>query len=241
MLRTSNPALSEKVFRSSHVAAGSSEVMTLDGTVNKSIFGVLLTIAAGYFSFTNLAFAQYYFAFILLGLVLALIIIFKQTLAPVLTPAYAIVEGLALGGLSSLIDSMYPGIAFQAVSLTFATLFCLLFAYKSGLLKATPAFKRGVIAATGAIFVVYILSFVLGMFGVGVPYIHGSGVIGIGFSLFVVCIAAMNLVLDFDFIEQASASGQAPKYMEWMGAFGLLVTLVWLYIEILHLLMKLRD
>jgi uncharacterized YccA/Bax inhibitor family protein len=128
----------------------------------------------------------------------------------------------------------------QAVALTFGTLFSLLFAYKSGLIKATENFKLGVAAATGGIFLIYLVSFVLSFFGTGIPYIHENGLMGIGFSAFVVVVAALNLVLDFDFIEMGAEKG-APKYMEWYGAFGLLVTLIWLYIEILRLLAKLRS
>lgn len=113
-------------------------------------------------------------------------------------------------------------------------------AYKTGLIKATENFKLGVVAATGGIFLIYVVSIMLGLFGATIPYIHESGIIGIGFSLFVVVIAALNLVLDFDFIESGAASG-APKFMEWYAAFGLMVTLVWLYIEVLILLVKLRS
>jgi len=126
------------------------------------------------------------------------------------------------------------------VLLTFCTLFALLFAYRSGLIKATENFKLGVVAATGGIFLVYLATIVLGFFGINIPMIHESGIVGIGFSLFVVVIAALNLVLDFDFIETGVEQG-APKYMEWYGAFGLMVTLVWLYIEFLRLLSKLQS
>jgi uncharacterized YccA/Bax inhibitor family protein len=169
-----------------------------------------------------------------------LITFFKPTLAPITTPIYAALEGLALGAISALVEMRFPGIVIQAVALTFGTLFCLLMAYRSGLIQATENFKLGVVAATGGIFMIYMVSWVLSFFGTSVPFIHESGIIGILFSLGVVVIAALNLVLDFDFIEQGAESG-APKYMEWYAAFGLLVTLVWLYIEILHLLMKLRS
>ena len=145
-----------------------------------------------------------------------------------------------IGALSAFAESKFHGIVLQAVGLTFGTLFALLGAYRSGLIRATENFKLGVCAATGGIFMVYMATFILGMFGVQIPFIHGSGLFGIGFSAFVVVIAALNLVLDFDFIENGADNG-APKYMEWLGAFGLMVTLIWLYIEILHLLMKLRS
>ena len=149
-------------------------------------------------------------------------------------------EGLFLGGISAIFEAQFSGIVIQAVGLTFGTLFCLLMVYKSGLIKATENFKLGIASATGAIFLVYLVSMILGFFGVQMPFIHESGIIGIGFSIFVVVIAALNLVLDFDFIENGSQMG-APKYMEWYAAFGLMVTLVWLYIEILRLLTKLRS
>ena len=155
-------------------------------------------------------------------------------------PLYSILEGFFLGGISAIFENQYPGIVIQAVSLTLGTLFCLLLAYRSGLIKATENFKLGVAAATGGIALIYLSTLVLGIFGVNMPFIHESGMIGIGFSLFVVTVAALNLVLDFDFIENGVAHG-APKYMEWYAAFGLMVTLIWLYIEILRLLMKLRG
>jgi len=174
------------------------------------------------------------------GLIFALATCFKLHWAPFTAPLYAACEGLLLGAISALMERQFPGIVLQAVGLTFGTLFALLGAYRSGLIKATENFKLGVVAATGGIFLVYLVTMVLGLFGIGVPYIHGSGTIGICFSLFVVVIAALNLVLDFDFIENGAEAG-APKYMEWYGAFGLMVTLIWLYIEILHLLAKLRS
>jgi uncharacterized YccA/Bax inhibitor family protein len=174
------------------------------------------------------------------GLVTALVTTFKNTWAPFSTPVYAAFEGLLLGGISAMYEARFPGLVINAVALTFGTLAALLVAYRSGLVRATENFKLGVFAATGGIAIVYLVSMVLGLFGRSIPYIHESGLVGIGFSLFVVAIAALNLVLDFDFIERGAARG-APKYMEWVGAFGLLVTLVWLYLEILRLLAKMQD
>ena len=174
------------------------------------------------------------------GLIFALITVFKPTWSPVTAPIYAALEGLFIGALSAFAESKFPGIVLQATGLTFGILFALLGAYRSGLIKATENFKLGVAAATGGIFLVYMASFVLGMFGVAIPFLHDATPIGIGISVFICIIAALNLVLDFDFIENGADNG-APKYMEWLGAFGLMVTLVWLYIEILHLLMKLRS
>jgi len=174
------------------------------------------------------------------GLVMALVISFKPTTAPFLAPVYALLEGLFLGAISAAFEVAYPGIVMQAVALTFGTLGTLLFAYRTGVIRATENFKLGVTAATGGIFLVYMASWIMGFFGVSMPFIHESGLIGIGFSVFVVIIAALNLVLDFDFIENGVERG-APKFMEWYAAFGLLVTLVWLYIEILRLLSKLQS
>ena len=174
------------------------------------------------------------------GFIVAIATSFKKTWAPITTPVYAALEGVALGGISVIFESQYPGIVSQAVFLTFGTLAALLLAYRSGLVRATENFKLGIFAATGGIALLYLASFVLGFFGMSVPLIHSSGTWGILFSLFVVVIAALNLVLDFDFIETGVERG-APKYMEWYGAFGLLVTLVWLYLEILRLLAKLQS
>jgi uncharacterized YccA/Bax inhibitor family protein len=169
-----------------------------------------------------------------------MVTVFKKEWSPVTAPIYALLEGLALGGLSAVFDLRYPGIIIQAVSLTFGTLFVLLLAYRSGLIQVTQKFRLGVIAATGGIFLFYMMQMLLGLFGIRFVAINGSGFIGIGFSLFVVAIAALNLVLDFDFIEKGVQFG-APKYMEWYGAFGIMVTLVWLYLEILILLSKMRS
>ena len=174
------------------------------------------------------------------GLIFAMATIFKPRWAPVTAPIYAVLQGLFIGGISAFMERVYPGIVPQAAGLTFGILFALLAAYKSGLIRATENFKLGVVAATGGIFVIYIASFILGFFGISIPFLHDSGPIGIGISVFICIVAALNLVLDFDFIENGAEHG-APKYMEWVGAFGLMVTLVWLYIEILHLLAKLRD
>ena len=174
------------------------------------------------------------------GLILALVTVFKREWSGFTAPAYAVCEGLVLGGISAIFELKFPGIVMQAVALTFGTLFCLLMAYKTGLIRVTEKFRLGVFVATAAIALVYLVSFVLGFFNLQVPFMVGSGLVSIGFSLFVVGIASLNLVLDFDFIEHGAEAG-APKYMEWYGAFGLMVTLVWLYIEILQLLAKLRG
>jgi uncharacterized YccA/Bax inhibitor family protein len=249
-MRSGNPALSSSTFESFPYAASESRgVMTLQGTTIKT--GVLLGLAVASAAVTWVLFVrQAPLTFPLMiggaigGLVLGLVTAFKKTWAPVTAPLYAIAEGLFLGGISAFYETNaqigYQGIVFQAVCLTFGTMLILLTAYQSGVIKPTENFKLGVAAATGGIMLVYLVGWVMRMFGSGIPFIHESGWIGIGFSLFVVVIAALNLVLDFDFIEEGAARG-APKYMEWYGAFGLMVTLVWLYLEILRLLSKLNS
>ena len=249
-MRTSNPALNTNVFRIETTAYD--KTMTLQGTVTKTGILLALTIGAAAVAWMQVAklatgsaaqmqlVQTLWMAGAIGGFVVALITIFKPTMSPYTAPVYAVLEGVFLGAISMFVDSMYPGIVPQAVALTFGTLVALLLAYTSGAIRATERFKSGVIAATGGIFLVYMATFILGFFNVSIPYIHGSGLIGIGFSGFVVVIAALNLVLDFDFIEKGVASG-AAKHMEWYGAFGLLVTLVWLYISILRLLMKLQS
>ena len=245
LMRTSNPTLNDKVFRGVPLAWG--EGMTLQGTINKT--GILLLCAMAGAAWTwHLFFAEHSFAAVssmmwlglLGGMVLALVTVFKMQWSPITAPLYAVAEGLALGGISATFELRFPGIAIEAVSLTFGTLLVLLMAYKSGMIRVTQKFRLGVVAATGAIMLFYIVQMVLGFFGVHFAAINGSGPIGIGISLVIVAVAALNLVLDFDFIERGVQSG-APKYMEWYGAFGLMVTLVWLYIEMLNLLAKLRS
>jgi uncharacterized YccA/Bax inhibitor family protein len=173
------------------------------------------------------------------GFVLALIISFKATLAPYLSVPYAALEGLAVGGLSAILEQRYHGIAIQAVGLTFGVLAVLLFAYRMRWVRATAQFRAMVIGATGGIALLYLATMILGFFHVAVPVLYAATPLGIGISLVIVGVAALNLVLDFDLIERGVAGG-APKYMEWYSAFGLMVTLVWLYIEILRLLSKVR-
>jgi uncharacterized YccA/Bax inhibitor family protein len=250
-MRSGNPALKESTFLdlgSGTVVSRAGDVMTLNGTVNKTGILLVLTVMTAAFAW-NASFVNgeptamapiYMWGGLIGGFILAMVTVFKKTWAPVTAPMYALVEGFFLGAISAMFNHFYEGIVMQAVLLTFGTLFALLFAYRSGLIKATENFKLGVVAATGGIMLVYLASIVLNMFGSGIPLIHESGVVGIGFSLFVVVIAALNLVLDFDFIETGVEQG-APKYMEWYGAFGLMVTLVWLYIEFLRLLAKLQS
>ena len=243
MMRTGNPILHGRTF--TRMGTGTvGQVMTINGTVNKTFMMLALLVLTSTWIWGK-AMAQepvmaYLIGGAIGGLIVAVITVYKPTASPITAPLYAALEGLFVGGISAIFETMYPGIVFQAVTLTFGTLFCLLVAYRSGMIKATENFKLGVAAATGGIFLVYMVTMVLGFFGVGIPFIHDAGPVGIMFSLFVVVIAALNLVLDFDFIEQGAERG-APLYMEWFAAFGLMVTLIWLYIEILRLLAKLRG
>ena len=247
-MRSGNPALNDKTFLD--VGRGtvvSGDAMTLSGTVNKTALMLVILVACGahtwsLYSPTNPgAVMPWLIGGGIAGLVLALITCFKAAWSPVTAPMYAAAEGLFVGAVSAIFEASYPGIVVQAVTLTMGILASLLMAYKSGLIKATENFKLGVVAATGGICLVYLANFVMRMFGMeGFGFIHESGPMAIAFSAFVVVIAALNLVLDFDFIESGVDAG-APKYMEWYGAFGLTVTLVWLYLEILRLLAKLRD
>ena len=241
-MRSGNPVLTEETFHLPRVIGG--DAMTIGGTVNKSFLGlVILMVTASYtwnLGVGDPRVAVFTTVGLLGGFVVALVTAFRQTWAPYTTPAYAALEGLALGGISIGFETRYPGLVSQAVFLTFGTLAALLVAYRSGLIRPTENVKLGIVAATGGIALVYVVGFVMSLFGASIPLIHGSGTIGIAFSIVVVCVAALNLVLDFDFIEQGAERG-APKYMEWYAAFGLLVTLVWLYLEMLRLLAKAQE
>ena len=241
-MRTANPALNANVFRATAMSGDSTEVMTLDGTVNKSAFGIALTMGAAWWSWTQgPSMAAFLLPSLIGTLLISIVLFFKKSWAPGLTPLYAVAEGVLLGTISLFAETKYPGIVFQAVSLTFGTFAALLMAYKSKMIPVTENFKLGLVAATGGICVVYLLSFILSFFNVSMSFLHDSSLLSIGISFFVVIVAALNLVLDFDFIENGARAGNLPKYMEWYAAFGLLVTLVWLYLEILRLLMKLAD
>ncbi len=239
-IRSANPALNKKTFAALGQTAASGQAMTIEGTVNKTVILMGCLLFTAFYSWTHPQAVVLMPVGIVGGLILAIITVMKKELAGITAPLYALFEGLALGSLSIYFEMRFPGIVMNAVVLTFGTLITLLLAYRSGLIKATENFKLGVTAATGGIFFLYMISFVMGFFGVRMSFLHDSSLLSIGISFGVVIIAALNLVLDFDFIEQGAEYG-APKYMEWYGAFGLMVTLIWLYIEILHLLAKLRG
>ena len=239
--RSGNPALQSKTFQSTY--SSSANTMTLEGTVNKTSLSLLVLMCTAFYTWNNPNPGLMIFGAIG-GFIVALITIFKKNLASYTTIIYAALEGLFLGGISRLYESQYGGgLVGQAIFLTFGIFFTLLLAYKTKVIKPSENFKLGVVAATGGIAVVYLASFLMSMFGgsgLSIMSPDNSSWMSIGFSLFVVVIASLNLVMDFDFIEEAAESG-VPKYMEWYGAFGLLVTLVWLYLEILRLLAKLSG
>lgn len=238
VFRTGNPALGEDTFRGAARTGGGT--MTLQGAVNKTGISLLIMMVTATFTWNMENPVLLMLLGLVGGLILAIATIFKKQWAPFTTPLYAALEGLLLGGISQMYERRFEGIVPLAVGLTMGTLGALLLAYTSRLIKVTENFRLGLFAATGAVALLYLVSFVLGFFGIRIPLIHESGIVGIGFSVVVVTIAALNLVLDFDFIERGAATG-APKYMEWYAAFGLLVTLVWLYLEILRLLAKLQG
>ncbi len=237
-LRSGNPVLSKSTFESN---TSSGTTMTIDGTVNKTAISLFILVGCGYLSFNSVSIGLV-IGCAILGFIIALVTVFKKEWSPITVPIYAAVEGVFLGGISFLYNSMYEGIVTNAIFLTVGILLSLLMAYKSGLIKPTENFKLGVVAATGGIFIIYLISIIMSLFGSGMSIMdpNNASLMSIGFSIFVVIIASLNLVLDFDFIEEGSERG-APKYMEWYGAFGLLVTLIWLYLEILRLLAKLNS
>jgi len=239
MGRSSNPELRDDIFYRS-LLTDTNNMMTVQGTINKTLILLALVILSAALVWENyLVVLPFLLPAMIGGLIIAVITIFRQEWSPFTAPAYAVLEGVILGGISGFMNVMYPGIVVQAVALTFGVFFLLLIVFSTRLIQVTETFKLVVIGATGAIALLYLADIVLGFFGRPVGFIHESGFLGIGFSLFVVVIASLNLILDFDYIKKGVEHG-SPKYLEWYGAFALLVTLVWLYLEILRLLGKLR-
>ncbi len=236
--KSSNPTLGKntlsRIYNSA--AAGSTSAMTINGTVNKMIISLALVFVSAYFAWGQALSGNQALMYIgaIGGFIVAMVTIFKAEWSAITTPIYAILEGLFLGSISAYFNQMLPGIVFQAILLTFGVAFAMLFTYRTGLIKATSKFKRGVIAATGGVAIFYLVSIVSSFFGGGIN-LGNMGLFGIGIQLVIVGIAALNLILDFDIIERLQQQG-APKVMEWYGAFSLTVTLVWLYMEILRLL-----
>lgn len=249
--KSSNPVFKERVFSKDYTT--SSDVMTVNGTMNKTALMLLLVVAGAVFTWNKFfeaaasnpetaisVVAPWLLVGGIGGFITVLITVFRPKSSGISAPIYAVFEGLLLGGISAILEMQYNGIVMRAVALTLAVFAAMLFLYRSGIIKVTKKFMMGVFAATAGIALVYLVSFIGGFFGMNTSFLYGSGNFSIGFSLVVVAIAALNLVLDFSFIERASESG-APKYMEWYGAFGLMVTLIWLYLEILRLLAKVAS
>lgn len=238
--KSNNPLISEKAMERRGIPQDYTEgTMSVDGAVNKSlILGCILLFTAivGYSAPSNL----FLFGGMLGGLALVIVSVIRPQYSPYTAPAYAALEGLFVGTVSAMFAHQFDGIIFQAVSLTMAIFFAMLFLYKSGTIKVTPQFRTGVIMATGAVFVVYILSWVLSFFGINMPFLHEGGMIGIGISLAIIGIASLNLLLDFDNFDKGEQMGM-PRHYEWFFAMGLIITLVWIYIEVLRLLAVLSS
>ena len=243
LLRSNNPVLKEKAFTG---AITTGDAMTIQGTVNKTGLLLLFVVVTAAWTWglghseTPEAAFPWMLGGVVGGIIAAIATILKKNWAGLTAPLYALFEGLVLGGISAMFERSYPGIAIQAVSLTFAVLFVLLLAYKFRIVQATRGFRLGIIAATGGIALLYLVNIVMS-FGFHRPmeFLYAATPLGIGISLVITIIAALNLILDFDLIERGAAMG-APKYMEWYGAFAMMVTLIWLYMEILRLLSKMR-
>lgn len=243
---SSNPTLNEEVFNRHAYLTGESAQsrMTVSGTINKALILALFVVASAMMTWMAVAANPQLALPLTIGgaigaLILSFIIAFKNEAAPVLAPVHAILEGLFVGALSQVVNKMYPGIAAQAILITLSIMLTMLVMYRTGLIRATPMFTKVIVICTIGIGVTYLISFGMSMFGGRMPFIHDATPLGIGISLFTTGIAALNFILDFDMIEKGAEAGQ-PKYMEWYGAFGLMVTLVWLYIEVLRLLRKLQ-
>ncbi|NDK09495.1 Bax inhibitor-1/YccA family protein [Candidatus Gracilibacteria bacterium] len=234
-----NPAFNEKSFSG---LKNDGESMTISGSINKSIILVSLTVLSAVLAWGYVdIFLPFLIPLVIGAFVFSLVIIFKKETAPYLAPVYALLEGVVIATFSAFFETQYPGIVIQAVTATFAVFLTMLLLYKYRVIQVTQKFRSGVIAATGAIAVLYIISILGSLTGwFEVPFLHSNGPLGIGISIFIVGIAAFNLLLDFDMIEQGSKA-HAPKYMEWFAGFGLLITLVWLYLEVLRLLSKIRS
>ena len=250
LFKSGNPALAEKRFRGTVLddVVTYENAMTVRGTLQKFGFLMIMVLGTALYSWKEFASGGNTMSLILVGafggLIIAIILTFKKEWSPFLAPAYALLEGLFVGAISAYYNYVFaakaPFIIMNAVGLTLACAVAMYLLYSFKIIQATQKFKAIVMTATAGIGIFYLLTWVLSFFGVSLPFLHEGSLMGIGFSLFVVAIAALNLILDFDMIEQGAALG-APKYMEWYGAFGLLVTIVWLYLEMLRLLSKLSS
>jgi uncharacterized YccA/Bax inhibitor family protein len=241
-MESRNPVLRRMLERAPAAFDG---VMTVDGTVNKTFFMLLLVCLGAYSTYSmavigNQLWIPLGIGGVLVGFVLALVITFNPALAPALAPIYAGCEGLALGGVSGFAEQFYPGIATQAVLLTFGVAFAMLGLYRFKIIQVTDRFRTGLTSALMGLMVAYLISWVCGLLGLPINLIPQHGVIGLVVCGAIVVLAALSLTLDFDFIDQGAHQG-APRAYEWYGAFGLVVTLVWLYVEILRFLQILNS
>lgn len=247
--RTTNPIFGKNTYQRAYAGAYGEEQMTINGTVNKTFLIIGFVLASAYFVWQQFfkvydptapgmavgAITKYLAIGGIGGFITAIIASFSPRRAGFLTPIYAIFEGMFLGGLSAFFEAQFPGLVIRAVALTFGVFFSMLFVYRQGIIKVTGKFRRGMMAAMMGLMMVYLVSWIAGMFGANLSYMYGGGISGLVFSLIVTGISAFSLLLDFDFIERGAAAG-APKYMEWYSVFGLLVSLVWLYVNLLRLL-----
>jgi len=251
--KSSNPVFGNNIF-SQATTRTDNEVMTVNGTINKTGLMLLIVVFAATFTWRKFfgaidpaipgaipeGIAVWMIGGAIGGLITALITTFSPRRAAITAPIYAVFEGLFLGAASAMFEAKFPGLVMRAISLTFGVFAVMLMLYRSGTIRATEKFRAVIFAATGGIALVYLGSFIAGMFGVNVGFLHGNSLLSIGISIFVVVVAALNFILDFDMIDKGAAA-RAPKYMEWYGAFGLMVTLIWLYLEMLRLLSKLAS
>lgn len=247
--KTSNPTMREGLYTSVGRDYAGTEVMTVNGTINKTLLLLLFVVIGASYTWKMVGVTgeelsptvvYWMIGGAIGGLIAALVVAFKPKTAPIAGPIYAILEGLFLGGISAFFAQRFPGIVIQAVALTLGVMMVMLFVYRSGIIKVNQKFIGGVVAATGAVALFYVVTMIMSMFGADTSFMSGSGTMSIVISGVIVAIAALNLVLDFHFIVEGAKSG-APKYMEWYGAFSLMVTLVWLYLELLRLLAKLNS
>lgn len=239
---TSNPALSEKAF-SQELSVPLEERMTIEGVTSKSFILLLISIATGVFGWQialNESFGFLPLISIVVAFIVALVIIFNKHLAPALAPVYAMLQGIALGFISGIFNAQYEGIVVQAVLITLSIFVCMLGVYRFKIIQVTQKFKIGIAIATGGVALYYVINLIMSMFGQQLPLINSNSNYGIAFTLVVIVIAALNLVIDFDFIEKSAQKG-LPKYMEWYASFGIFITVVWLYVEVLRLLGKIRG
>lgn len=235
-----NPLFNENAFR--QAMSRTEGAMTLQGTINKTFFLLLMCTVGALISWNNIqAVAGYMSLIAIVTFAIAMIVIFKKTAAPVLAPLYALGEGLVLGIISAAYNAQYQGIVGQAIAITFLVFFIMLFLYKTRIIKVTNSLVIGITAATGAIALFYIISLLLSVFGVNVAYFGSTSALSIGINVVICAVAAFNFLIDFRFIDQLTSQVVAPKYMEWYAGFSLIVTLVWLYLEILRLLARTRD